>query len=189
MSWPAPVTLKGQHVHVVPLDPSHLDGLKDAAAGLEGLWYTWVPNPAQMEADIARRLATQNMCAFTLMTPDGTPMGMTTFMHTDPVNLRVEIGSTWIGKAMQRSPFNTEAKLLMLQHAFEVLDCIAVEFRTHRLNQQSRRAIERIGAQLDGVLRNHMVLPNGTVRDTAVYSITANEWPVTKAHLSQKLGL
>jgi len=89
---------------------------------------------------------------------------------------------------MQRSPFNTEAKYLLLGHAFEVLDCIAVEFRTHRLNQQSRRAIERLGAQLDGILRAHMVLPNGTVRDTAVYSITANEWPVIKAHLEQKLA-
>ena len=188
MSWPAAVTLKGQHVHVVPLDPSHEAALSQAAKGLEGLWYTWVPSPAEMKADIARRLATENMCAFTLMTPDGTPMGMTTFMNIDPVNLRVEIGSTWIGKAMQRSPFNTEAKYLLLGHAFEVLDCIAVEFRTHRLNQQSRRAIERLGAQLDGILRAHMVLPNGTVRDTAVYSITANEWPVIKAHLEQKLA-
>ena len=188
MSWPPAVTLKGRHVHVVPLDPSHEDALSNATKGLEGLWYTWVPTPADMKADIARRMAAENMCAFTLMTPDGTPMGMTTFMHTDSVNLRVEIGSTWVGKDVQRSPFNTEAKYLLLQHAFEVLDCIAVEFRTHRLNLQSRRAIERLGAQLDGILRAHMVLPNGTVRDTAVYSITANEWPVIKAHLEQKLA-
>lgn len=188
MSWPLPVTLKGQHVHVVPLDPSHEQALSDATIGLEGLWYTWVPSPEEMKAEIARRITAPNMCAFTLMTPGGTPMGMTTFMHTDAINLRVEIGSTWIGKSVQRSPFNTEAKYLLLQHAFETLDCIAVEFRTHRLNQQSRNAIERLGAQFDGILRAHMVLPNGTVRDTAVYSITANEWPVTKAHLSQKLA-
>jgi len=106
MSWPAAVILRGKHVTVAPLDPSHAEGLAQAAEGLEGLWYTWVPAPSEMAAEIERRLNTPNMCAFALLLPDGTPMGMTTYMHTDPINLRVEIGSTWIGKAVQRSPFN-----------------------------------------------------------------------------------
>ena len=95
----------------------------------------------------------------------------------------VEIGSTWYRRAVQRGPLNTECKLMLLTHAFETLDCIAVEFRTHYLNHQSRGAIERLGAKLDGILRAHSVMPNGSVRDTAVYSIIAPEWPAVRAHL------
>lgn len=188
MTWPAPVTLKGQHVHLMPLLPEHGPALADAAETLGDLWYTSIPTRDGMDSEIARRIALDTMQPFTVMTPDGTPVGMTTYMHADPVNLRVEIGSTWIGRSVQRSCVNTEAKLLLLTHAFEGLDCIAVEFRTHRLNQQSRRAIERLGAQLDGILRAHLVMPNGTLRDTAVYSITANEWPTVKTHLMAKLA-
>jgi RimJ/RimL family protein N-acetyltransferase len=108
-------------------------------------------------------------------------------MHIDARHRRVEIGSTWYAKRVQRTPLNTEAKLLLLTHAFETLDCIAVEFRTHYFNQPSRRAIERLGAKLDGVLRNHVVSPNGTLRDTCVYSIIASEWPTVKAHLQFRL--
>lgn len=188
MTWPAPVTLSGRHVTLAPLSPDHAPALSVAAGDIGSLWYTSIPTPDGMNDEIARRLALPDMQPFTVMTPDGTPVGMTTYMNTDPVNLRVEIGSTWIARQVQRTPLNTEAKLLLLTHAFETLDCIAVEFRTHRLNQQSRRAIERLGAQLDGILRAHMVMPNGTLRDTAVYSITANEWPVVRAHLTAKLG-
>lgn len=187
MTWPAPVTLVGQHVTLAPLSQDHGPALAQAAAGLGDLWYTYIPTSEGITAEIERRVSIPDMTAFCIQTPDGTPVGMTTYMNCDPVNKRVEIGSTWIGTAVQRSPLNTEAKLLLLTHAFEALDCIAVEFRTHRLNQQSRRAIERLGAQLDGILRAHMVSPNGTLRDTAVYSITAPEWPVTKAHLQAKL--
>jgi RimJ/RimL family protein N-acetyltransferase len=99
----------------------------------------------------------------------------------------VEIGSTWHRKSVQRSPLNTECKLLLLRYAFKYLNCIAVEFRTHFVNHQSRRAIERLGAKLDGVLRSHMILPNGTVRDTAVYSIIPSEWPTIEANLKWML--
>jgi len=112
---------------------------------------------------------------------------MTTYMNIDAANRRVEIGSTWYRQSVQRSPLNTECKLLLLTHAFETLECIAVEFRTHFVNTQSRRPIERLGAKLDGVLRAHMVMPNGTVRDTAAYSIIAAEWPTVKAHLAWQL--
>lgn len=188
MTWPAPVTLAGTHVRLEPLSQDHAPDLIAAATDLGPLWYTSIPTAEGMETEIARRMNLPGMQPFTVMTPDGTPVGMTTYMNTDPVNLRLEIGSTWIARSVQRSLLNTEAKFLLLQHAFEVLDCIAVEFRTHRLNQQSRRAIERLGAQLDGILRAHLVMPNGTLRDTAVYSITANEWPTIKAHLSHKLS-
>ena len=108
-------------------------------------------------------------------------------MNIDATNNRGEIGSTWYRKSVQRSPLKTEAKLMLLNYAFEGNACIAVEFRTHFVNHQSRRAIERLGAKLDGILRNHMVMENGTIRDTAVYSILNTEWPTVKAHLSHKL--
>ncbi|WP_171209766.1 MULTISPECIES: GNAT family N-acetyltransferase [unclassified Ruegeria] len=188
MTWPAPITLSGDHVRLEPLDLSHADALKAAAADLGQLWYTSIPTPEGMEAEITRRIGLHDMQPFTVMTPDGTLVGMTTYMNTDEVNRRVEIGSTWISKAVQRTLLNSEAKFLLLRHAFEELGCNAVEFRTHRMNTQSRRAIERLGAQLDGILRAHMVMPNDTLRDTAVYSIIAPEWPTVRAHLLHKLG-
>lgn len=191
MTWPAPVSLKGAHVHLAPLEVIHCDDLSGAVGDLHQLWYTTVPSPEGMRAEIERRLSLQSngqMTAFAICTPDGRAVGMTTYMNVDPINKRVEIGSTWISKDVQRSQLNTEAKLLLLTHAFEVLDCIAVELRTHRLNTQSRRAIERLGAQLDGILRSHMVVANGTIRDTAVYSITAAEWPAIKAGLLGKIS-
>jgi RimJ/RimL family protein N-acetyltransferase len=113
----------------------------------------------------------------------GKAVGMTTFMNGDSGNRRVEIGLTWYRKGVQHTGINTECKLMLLTHAFESLNCIAVEFRTHFFNHQSRRAIERLGAKLDGVLRNHQIASNGTMRDTCVYSIIATEWPSVKAHL------
>jgi RimJ/RimL family protein N-acetyltransferase len=114
--------------------------------------------------------------------------GMTTYMNADAANRRLEIGSTWYRKSVQRTQLNSECKLLLLQHAFETLDCIAVEFRTHFFNRQSRTAIERLGAKLDGILRSHQLAANGTLRDTCVYSIVAAEWPAVKANLSWHLG-
>lgn len=188
-----PVTLTGTHVCLVPLDPSHHDALCDAVRDGElwNLWYTAVPTPEGMAAEIQRRLgllAAGSMLPFTVLDADGKPAGMTTFMNIDNANQRVEIGSTWYANRVQRSPLNTEAKRLLLAHAFEQLQCIAVEFRTHRFNQQSRRAIERLGAQLDGILRNHQRAANGTLRDTVVYSITADEWPTVRAHLDFQLS-
>jgi len=187
-----PVTLRGGHATLVPLSPDHGPALAEATRDGElwNLWYTSVPHPDRMAAEIARRLALQDtgaMLPFTVLDSAGTPAGMTTYMNIDAVHRRVEIGSTWYAAAVQRSPLNTECKLMLLTHAFETLNCIAVEFRTHRLNTQSRRAIERLGAQLDGILRAHQRAANGTLRDTAVYSITAAEWPTVKAHLDWQL--
>jgi RimJ/RimL family protein N-acetyltransferase len=192
MTWPEPVTLRGEHVRVEPLSPQHEPGLIEAVKDGElwRLWYTAVPKPEKMGAEIARRLDLQakgSMCPFTVFDAEGHIAGMTTYMNVDAVNKRVEIGSTWYARRVQRSPLNTECKKLLLAHAFDTLNCIAVEFRTHRFNTQSRRAIERLGAQLDGILRSHQVSPDGTLRDTAVYSIVAAEWPTVRSHLNWQL--
>lgn len=192
MPWLEPVTLKGEHATLEPLAHAHHDGLVEAVkdGGLWDLWYTFVPHPDKMKDEIDRRLGLQasgSMLPFTARRPDGTIAGMTTFMNVDAANRRVEIGSTWYRKAVQRTPFNTQCKLLLLQHAFETLSCIAVEFRTHFFNQQSRAAIARLGAKQDGILRNHQLAPNGTLRDTVVFSIIASEWPTVKAHLTYQL--
>lgn len=193
MTWPAPVTLAGPHATLRPLDPGHHDALCEAARDGElwRLWYTAVPSPAGMAAEVERRLALQaagTMLPFTVFDAAGGVAGMTTYMNIDARNRHVEIGSTWTRASAQRTPLNTQCKRLLLGHAFESLDCIAVEFRTHRLNVQSRRAIERLGAQLDGVLRSHSLAADGTVRDTAVYSITAAEWPAVRSHLDWQLA-
>ena len=160
MHWPDPVTLAGPQARLEPLSRGHLEGL--CAATRDGelwkLWYTLVPSPEGMAANI------------------------------DATHRRVEIGSTWTAASAQRTGLNTQCKRLLLGHAFEALGCIAVEFRTHRLNTQSRRAIERLGAQLDGMLRSHQRMPDGTLRDTAVYSITAAEWPTIRTHLDWQLA-
>ena len=193
MSWPTPVVLQGMHAALAPLAPQHEAALADAVRDGElwKLWYTAVPSPEGMQGEIGRRLALQaagSMLPFTVLDASGTPVGMTTYMNIDATHRRVEIGSTWYAQRVQRGPLNTDCKRLLLGHAFETLDCIAVEFRTHRFNTQSRRAIERLGAQLDGILRNHQRAANGSLRDTAVYSITADEWPAVKAHLDWQLA-
>ena len=192
MSWPAATPLQGRHASLRLL--SHADAPALAEAVQEGelwkLWVTRIPAPDEMDAEIARRLSLHEQGAMTpyaVLDAQGTPVGMTSYMNVDPVNRRVEIGSTWIAQRVQRTPLNTECKYLLLRRAFEELDCLAVELRTHRLNHRSRRAIERLGAQLDGILRHHMRLPDGTVRDTAVYSITAPDWPAVKRHLESQL--
>lgn len=190
--WPTPVTLQGAHVTLAPLSQDHLADLEAASADgeLHRIWYTMIPSPEGMAGEIDRRLGLMQagaMLPFATLLPDGRAVGMTTYHHIDAINRRVEIGSTWLARSAQRGPVNTEAKLLLLRHAFEALDCIAVELRTHVVNHQSRRAIERLGARLDGILRNHMIMPNGTLRDSAVYSITQAEWPMVKANLTWQL--
>ena len=197
-AFAAPVTLLGTHVQLVPLNASHHDDLCEAVRDGElwNHWYTAIPTPEGMHAEIARRLDLQakgSMCPFAVIAPaTGRAVGMTTYMNIDATNRRVEIGSTWYRQSVQRGPLNTEAKRLLLAHAFEHLNCIAVEFRTHFFNQQSRRAIERLGAKLDGVLRSHQINPHplaaGALRDTCVYSIIASEWPNVKAHLDYQLA-
>ncbi|HTK79030.1 MAG TPA: GNAT family protein [Rhizomicrobium sp.] len=194
MAFLQPVTLVGEHATLMPLSHDRHDELVEAVKDGElwKLWYTFVPPPEGMRAEIERRLGFQSagsMLPFAVIeNASGKAVGMTTYMNVDAVNRRVEIGSTWYRASIQRTPLNTECKLLLLTHAFEQLNCIAVEFRTHVMNVQSRRAIERLGAKLDGILRNHMTMPNGTLRDTAVYSIIATEWPMVKAHLTWQLA-
>jgi RimJ/RimL family protein N-acetyltransferase len=192
MSWPDPVVLTGDHAKLEPLKREHRDALIDAVkdGGLWNLWYTSVPSPDKMDVEIERRLGLQakgSMLPFTVRNAHGRIVGMTTFMNIDATHKRVEIGSTWYARVVQRTPLNTECKLMLLRHAFENLSCIAVEFRTHFFNHQSRRAIERLGAKQDGILRSHQVAPNGSLRDTVVFSIIASEWPTVRAHLTYQL--
>ena len=190
--WPEPLDLAGQHASLQPLAHEHHDGLVEAVRDGElwRLWYTSIPAPEGMAVEIDRRLRLQaqgSMLPFTVFDAAGRVVGMTTYMNIDATHRRVEIGSTWTAASVQRSALNTQCKRLLLGHAFEALDCIAVEFRTHRLNTQSRRAIERLGAQLDGILRAHSRASDGSLRDTAVYSITASEWPAIRANLQWQL--
>jgi RimJ/RimL family protein N-acetyltransferase len=193
MPWLEPVSLRGAHARLEPLSHEHCDGLTEAAKDGElwKLWYTSIPRAENMSKEIDRRLGLQaagTMLPWTVFDADGAIAGMTTYMNADANNRRVEIGSTWYAKRVQRSGLNTQCKFLLLQHAFEKLDCIAVEFRTHFFNHQSRRAIERLGARQDGILRNHQVLANGTLRDTVVFSIITSEWPTVKTHLNYQLN-
>lgn len=188
-----PVTLSGRHVELVPLEPDHAPALVEAVRDGElwRLWYTSVPSPDEMAAEIVRRRRLQeagSMLPFTVIDrPSGRIVGMTTLMNIDAALPRVEIGSTWYAHSVQRTKLNTEAKILLLGHAFDDLQCLAVEFRTHFFNHQSRRAIERLGAKLDGVLRSHQRTRDGALRDTCVYSIVAAEWPTVRTHLAFKL--
>jgi len=191
-SWVHPVTLRGEHASLVPLSHDHHDELVEAVrdGALWELWYTSIPRPEEVATEIERRLALQragSMLPFTVLEDGGRAVGMTTYMNIDAPNRRLEIASTWYRKSVQRTALNTECKLMLLTHAFEQLQCVAVEFRTHFFNFQSRKAIERLGAKLDGILRNHRVLPDGSLRDTCVYSIIASEWPAVKQHLTYQL--
>jgi RimJ/RimL family protein N-acetyltransferase len=189
-----PVTLRGRLVTLEPLSQDHCDELEDAVRDGElwRLWYTAVPRPEGMGAEIARRLALQeagSMLPFAARrASDGRVIGMTTYMNADPANRRVEVGSTWNAASAHGSGTNAESKLLLLRHAFETLGCIAVEFRTHWMNRQSRAAIERLGAKQDGVLRSHQLMPDGSLRDTVVYSVIASEWPMVRNGLELRLA-
>ncbi len=200
MSSPNPflqdTQLSGKHVRLVPLSMAHHDALIEAVKDGElwRHWYTFIPAPEKMADEISRRLNLHqqgSMLPFAVL-QDGKAVGMTTYMNIDAPNQRVEIGSTWYRANVQRSSLNTECKRLLLAHAFEQLNCIAVEFRTHFFNQQSRNAIERLGAKLDGILRNHAINTHpdavGALRDTCVYSILNTEWPSVKAHLDYQLS-
>ncbi|MEN3363499.1 MAG: N-acetyltransferase [Burkholderiales bacterium] len=194
MSFADPVTLHGEHATLEPLAHAQRDEL--AAAVRDGelwdLWYTMIPRPEDMSKEIERRLALQakgEMLPFAVRRKDnGAICGMTTYMNIDATHRRVEIGSTWYAKSAQRTSINTEAKLLLLTHAFGKLECIAVEFRTHWMNHQSRNAIARLGAKQDGVLRNHQRMSDGSYRDTVVFSIIESEWRTVERHLQYQLN-
>lgn len=194
-----PLTLTGRHVILEPLKRDHHDGLVAAAQDGElwKLWYTSVPAPDGMAAEIDRRLALQeqgSMLPFTTRLIDpatggpGRIIGMTTYMNIDAGTPRVEIGSTWNAASSQGSGTNPDSKLLLLRHAFETIGCVAVEFCTHWLNHQSREAIARLGAKQDGVLRNHSRTKDGVLRDTVVFSILEHEWPMVRNGLEHRLA-
>jgi RimJ/RimL family protein N-acetyltransferase len=186
------ITLQNAFVRLEPLTLDHTDELAAATVGLEHAWYTSVPSPEEVGDEIARRLAQHDqgsMNPWAIRRLDtGAAVGMTTFCNIDQPNRHVEIGHTWIGVGAQRTAVNTAAKLLLLGHAFERCDAIAVEFRTHWHNLQSRAAIARLGAKQDGVLRNHRIGPDGTLRDTVVFSILPHEWSAVRLGLESRLA-
>ncbi len=193
MSLLEPVTLTGELVTLEPLRADHHDELVEAASDgrLWELWYTSIPSPATMAADIDRKLALQaagSMQPFTVRrTGTGAAVGVTTYCNVEAEVPRLEIGYTWTASSAQRTGVNAESKLLLLTRAFDVLGCLAVEFRTHWHNRQSREAIARLGAKQDGVLRNHRRMPDGSLRDTVVFSILDSEWPAVRAGLRHRL--
>ena len=194
MRFIEPVTLTGgQWAILEPLAPGHEAELLEAARDgqLWKLWYTAVAGPDAMAGYLRDALKMRDeLGALPFVVrrkSDLKIVGSTRLFNVDAKNRRLEIGHTWYSRSMQRSGLNTEAKLLLLQHAFEALRCIAVEFRTHWFNFESRVAIARLGAKQDGVLRSHQVLPDGTLRDTVVFSILASEWPTVKTHLMHQL--
>ena len=187
---PKSLTLTGTHVSLLPMDIQHIEALQGAVTDGElwKLWYTIVPRPEDVEAWVIKALAEYDagICVPFVVKrkSDNRILGSSRFLNIEKDIRRLEIGTTWYAKSVQRSPLNTECKLLLLQHAFEDLKCLAVEFRTHRMNEQSRKAILRLGAQQDGILRNHRIASNGTIRDTVVYSIIDSEWPSIKSNLN-----
>lgn len=194
MTLQHPGVLAGRLVTLEPLVHEHRDGLVEAVRDGElwSLWYTRIPEPAGMEAEIERRLELQrrgSMLPFTTRRADtGRIIGMTTFMNIDHDTPRVEIGSTWNAAGAQGTGTNPESKLLLLRHAFEVWGCPAVEFRTDFHNHRSREAIARLGAKQDGILRSQQRMPAGYVRDAVVFSIIASEWPTVRLALETRVA-
>ncbi len=183
------LVLADAHVRLEPLRPDHTDGLAAAAQGLEHAWYTAVPAPDAVADDVAQRLAWRDQGTMNpwVILAAGVVVGETSFCAIDQPNRHVEIGHTWLSPAAQRTAVNTATKRLLLAHAFEGCDAIAVELRTHWHNRQSRAAIERLGAKQDGVLRNHRIGADGILRDTVVYSILPGEWPAVRRGLDERL--
>ncbi len=186
MAFVEPVTLQEGHVALVPLGPEHETGLQAAARDGE-LWklrVTSVPEPAQVAAYIQTALATSDRLAFAVTdAASHAVLGSTSYHDILPAVKRIEIGYTWYAQSCQRTHINTTCKLLMLTHAFETLGCNVVGWRTDNFNVASQKAIERLGAQKDGVIRGHAMRRDGTVRDTVMYSMRAGEWPEAKAQL------
>jgi N-acetyltransferase len=186
--WATTEILRGQHLSLEPLSPAHVAGLQDAARDGElwKLWFTSVPHPESASQYVEQALA---LCEqgkampFVVRDADGAIVGSTRYGNIEADHKRLEIGWTWYAERVQRTALNTEAKLMLLTNAFETLGAIAVEFRTNWFNHRSRTAIARLGAKQDGVLRNHMLMPDGTRRDTVVFSIIDSEWPAVKKNL------
>lgn len=181
-------TLQNDWVTLAPLVPDHAGDLAEAVGDLHTLWYQdHIPAADDVQDYIARLRNEENRVAWAIVEPGGRAVGVTTYLHLDPRNRNLEIGSTWIAGTHQGTALNPAAKLLLLTRAFEELSCLRVEIRTHFMNRQSRAAVEKLGAKLDGVLRRHKILANGLVRDTCVYSILHDEWPEVKVGLEARL--
>lgn len=192
LHWSIPPMLQGVHVSLEPLQKEHVEDLLLAASDGElwNLWYTTVPGPETVRPYVAKALADREAgtaMPFLVRNAAGEPVGSTRFFRMDPVIPSLEIGYTWYSSRVQRTPLNTEAKRLLLGHAFDVMGCTVVEFRTHAFNHRSRTAIERLGAHFDGILRRQMRMHDGHLRDTVVYSILDNEWPTVRRSLDYKL--
>lgn len=191
--WVKPVNLLGKYAKLLPLTIQHKDGLIEAVKDGElwNLWFTSVPTPENMATEIERRLGLQDkgeMVPFVIVDAiTDKVIGMTTYCRIEPANKRLEIGFTWYRKSYQKTLVNTECKLMLLRHAFEVLGSIAVEFRTSSFNFESQRAISRLGAKLDGILRGARLMDDGTIYDSHVYSILNREWPAVRRNLEYKL--
>jgi RimJ/RimL family protein N-acetyltransferase len=189
----APVVLEGRHVRLEPMEASHAPELAQAVCDGElwKLWFTSVPAPDAVDEHVALMLKRRELRTFlpfvVRLRETGELVGQTTFCNVDHDNRRVEIGYTWYSQRVQRSAVNTECKWLLLRHAFEAWHCIAVEFRTNWFNERSRAAIARLGAKQDGVLRSHMRMPDGSLRDTVVFSIIQPEWPAVQRNLLHRL--
>ncbi|MFF2676891.1 GNAT family N-acetyltransferase [Arthrobacter koreensis] len=189
----SPVVLEGSTVRLEPLSPEHVPELTDAVRDGElwNLWYTRIPAPDAMAAEVESRLQQQaagSMAPWAIRRLDtGALCGMTTYMNIKAEHRRVEIGSTWLAASAQRTSINAEAKYLLLSRAFEDLDCIAVEFRTHWHNHASRAAIARLGAKQDGVLRSNELWLDGSRRDVVVFSILEGEWSSVRLGLRHRL--
>jgi N-acetyltransferase len=189
-----PVTLSGRIVRLEPLELAHVPGLAEVALDPE-IWQWTLARPtdeaglrAWAAAAVAGREAGTELPFVTLEASTGRPIGSSRFMNIVLEHRRLEIGWTWVAKAWQRSGANREAKLLMLTHAFETLGCRRVEFKTDSLNEPSRTALLGIGAQFEGIFRNHMVMPDGRMRHSAYYSVIDEEWPAVRASLERSLA-
>jgi len=188
------VTLEGRHIRLEPLTLNHHDALCEI--GLDDELWRWIPTPVKSREDMLDyiRLALQwqsdgtALPFATIEQSRGRAVGSTRYMNIDKPNRHVEIGATWIGRPWQRTAVNTEAKYLMLRHAFETLGCFRVELKTDVLNQQSRNAILRIGASQEGIFRKHVLCADGRLRDSVYFSIIDSEWPGVKARLEEKLN-
>ncbi len=189
-----PVTLEGRHVRLEPLAKAHLEGL--AEVGLDEELWRWIPTAVRTREEMAAYIETAlqeqergvSLPFAILEKATGRAIGSSRYGNIDRTHHRVEIGWTWVAREWQRTAMNTEAKYLLLKHAFESLGCMRVELKTDSLNEKSRAAILRIGAKEEGIFRNHMITASGRIRHSAYYSIIDSEWPAVKARLEAKLS-
>jgi len=192
-AWTKTPTLKGKHVTLRPLVREDRDALVEAASDgkLWEIFYAFAPGPGTVDGWLSysfRDVSHERSMVFAVLNAEGRVVGSTRFLRMNSAHRRLEIGGTFYAKSAQRTGLNTEAKLLLLTHAFETLNCVCVQLRTDWFNKASQRAIERLGAKKDGVLRGQRVMPDGRVRDTVVYSILDHEWRGVKANLQMMLA-